>query len=75
VTGAPVCGCITCADAAIPMRIVRVDRGRDLALCESGDGQRQTVETALIPAPAPGDLVLVHAGAAIATLECSAGAA
>ena len=48
------------------MRILRVDRARELALCSAGDGSRASVEIALVQPVAEGDLLLVHAGTAIA---------
>jgi hydrogenase maturation factor len=57
--------CITCGDVAVPMRVLEVDESRCLALCESAEGERSTVEIALVDA-GPGDEVLVHAGTAIA---------
>jgi hydrogenase expression/formation protein HypC len=57
--------CITCGDVAVPMRVIEVDEERVLALCESAEGERSTVEIALVDA-VPGDEVLVHAGTAIA---------
>ena len=57
--------CITCGDVAVAMRVIQVDEERCLALCESAEGERSTVEIALVDA-APGDEVLVHAGTAIA---------
>ena len=57
--------CITCGDVAVPMRVIEVDDERCLALCESAEGKRSTVEIALVDA-GPGDEVLVHAGTAIA---------
>ena len=57
--------CITCGDVAVPMRVIRVDEERCLALCEAERGKRETVEIALVDA-GPGDEVLVHAGTAIA---------
>ncbi|MEA2480761.1 MAG: hydrogenase expression/formation protein HypC [Thermoleophilaceae bacterium] len=57
--------CITCGDEAVPLRVVRVDDGRELALCESEDGERTTVEIALVLPVTPGDELLVHAGTAI----------
>jgi hydrogenase maturation factor len=69
---APACGsqhCITCGDDGEPMTVVRVDDARGLALCSGEDGARATVETALVDPVSPGDLLLVHAGTAIATLE------
>jgi HupF/HypC family len=59
-------GCITCGDEALPLKVVRVDEARELALCESDDGRRETVEIALVAPVAPGDQLLVHAGTAIA---------
>ena len=58
-------GCITCGDEGIVMRVVQVDEARGLALCETAEGERSTVEIALVDA-GPGDDVLVHAGTAIA---------
>ena len=58
--------CITCGDDGVPMTVVRVDDARMLALCEDGDGRRSSVEIALVDPPAPGDVLLVHAGTAIA---------
>ena len=57
--------CITCGDVAVPMRVIQVDEARMLALCETAEGERSTIEIALVEA-APGDEVLVHAGTAIA---------
>ena len=47
------------------MTVVLVDADRMLALCEGADGERQSVEIALVDA-APGDTLLVHAGTALA---------
>ena len=58
--------CITCSDEAVPLRVLKVDADRELALCEDADGERTTVEIALVLPVAPGDEVLVHAGTAIA---------
>jgi len=59
--------CITCGDVAVPLRVVRIDFDRELALCENEDGERETVEIALVTPVAENDLLLVHAGTAIAT--------
>ena len=67
----PQCGadhCITCGDEGIPMTVLRVDADRGLALCAGETGERHSVETALVEPVAPGDLLLVHAGTAIAAL-------
>ena len=57
--------CITCGDVAVPLRVLRVDDRRDLALCEDEHGEHTTVEVALVAPVAPGDELLVHAGTAI----------
>ena len=59
--------CITCGDDGTPMRVLRLDEGRALALCADPDGAHHTVEIALVDA-GPGDEVLVHAGVALVTL-------
>jgi hydrogenase expression/formation protein HypC len=58
--------CITCSDEAVEMRVLRVDAKRSLALCEDGAGRRSSVEIALVEPVSPGDVVLVHAGTALA---------
>jgi hydrogenase maturation factor len=60
--------CITCGDSGVEMTVVAIDAQRGLALCADADGQRQSVETALVEPVAPGDRLLVHAGTAIAAL-------
>ena len=51
------------------MRILKIDRETELAVCEDADGSRSTVEVALLEATGVGDTVLVHAGVALAHLE------
>jgi hydrogenase maturation factor len=71
-TSDPVCGsqhCITCGDVGDPRTVVAVDGDRELALCAGPDGKRNTVEIALVAPVVPGDVLLVHAGTAIARLE------
>ena len=58
--------CITCGDEAVPLRVVRIDEQRELALCENEAGERTTVEIALVHPVAPDEVLLVHAGTAIA---------
>jgi hydrogenase maturation factor len=60
--------CITCGDDGVPMTVVAVDLERGLALCAHEDGHRETVETALVDPVTPGDVLLVHAGTALARL-------
>jgi hydrogenase maturation factor len=59
-------GCITCGDEALPMTVLKVDRERDLALCSDSEGQRSSVEIALVNPVVPGEVLLVHAGTALA---------
>ena len=58
--------CITCSDEGVVARVLRTDRERGLALCAADDGEHMTVETALVEPVAAGDVLLVHAGTAIA---------
>jgi hydrogenase maturation factor len=57
--------CITCSDEAVPLRVLKIDEERELALCESESGERSTVEIALVQPLSLDDVVLVHAGTAI----------
>ncbi len=61
--------CITCGDIALPLRVVDLDAGRELATCADAAGRRQTVEIALLAPVRVGEELLVHAGAAIARVE------
>jgi hydrogenase maturation factor len=63
--------CITCGDDGVPMRVLRVDEARGLALCEDGDGAHSSVEIALVDADV-GDTLLVHAGTALMRMEATA---
>jgi hydrogenase maturation factor len=60
--------CITCGDDGVPMRVLRLDESRGLALCEADDGKRSTVEVALVEPLKLGDTLLVHAGTALVNL-------
>lgn len=68
--GAPAAGhcagdvCITCSDTAVAVTILEV-RPADLALVDTGLGPPEEVSIALVQAGV-GDVVLVHAGEAIA---------
>jgi hypothetical protein len=76
---APACGpddhCITCGDVAVGMRIVRFDPATRLAWCSRADPAGRPapagewVDTDLVGDVRPGDLVLVHAGTALARLD------
>jgi hydrogenase maturation factor len=52
----------------VPLRVVKIDEQRELALCEDAAGERSTVEIALVAPVALDAFVLVHAGTAIATV-------
>jgi hydrogenase maturation factor len=60
---------VTCGDVAVAMRVLSIDGVRQLALCAAEDGQRETVEIALVRPVARGDDLLVHAGTAIAKVS------
>lgn len=55
--------CVTCADEAVAVRVVRLLDG-DLADVDVGDGRTEEVSIALVDAGV-GDVVLVHAKEAI----------
>ena len=57
--------CVTCGDVALEVTVVRLLPDA-LAVVETGQGQEQ-VSVALVSAAA-GDLILVHAGEAIAVV-------
>jgi hydrogenase expression/formation protein HypC len=59
--------CATCADAAVPARIVALLPDA-MATVEAADARRQDVSVALVEATV-GDVVLVHAGVAIGTMR------
>jgi hypothetical protein len=58
--------CITCSDEAVEVTVLTVDASQELALCETPDGDRETIEIALVAPVRPADRLLVHAGTAIA---------
>ena len=58
--------CITCSDAAVAVTVLEV-RPAGLALVETGAGPPEEVSIALVDAGV-GDVVLVHAGEAIAVV-------
>jgi hydrogenase maturation factor len=61
--------CVTCSDEGVPMIVIDIDLERDLALCEDLEGDRQSVEIALVSPVALGDTLLVHAGTALLSLQ------
>jgi hypothetical protein len=65
--------CITCSDEGLPLRIVALE-GAGLASCrdDAAPGEpAATVDVQLVGDVGPGDLVLVHAGVALALLEAA----
>jgi hydrogenase maturation factor len=54
------------------MTVVAVDAERGLALCSDPQGDRSSVEIALIEDVREGEWLLVHAGTAIARPEAAA---
>jgi hydrogenase maturation factor len=59
-------GCITCGDEAVAMRVLEVDGTRGLALCAAAAEEPSNVEIALVEPVRAGELLLVHAGTALA---------
>jgi hydrogenase maturation factor len=58
--------CITCSDAADPMRVESIDRERWIARCVDVGGHHSDVMFDLVPDVRVGQEVLVHAGVALA---------
>jgi hydrogenase maturation factor len=61
--------CVTCGDDGTPMVVLAIDSQRGLALCADGAGDHVAVEIALIDVVDTGDVLLVHAGTAIARVD------
>jgi hydrogenase maturation factor len=59
-------GCIVCADAGIPVRVVALDG--DDALCEDAAGKRTQIAVELVAPVHAGDTLLAHGGVAIGRL-------
>jgi hydrogenase maturation factor len=71
VSAQSLCSCITCRDEAIEMRVLRLDGGSGLALCETAAGDRRIVDVTLLDDVAEGLRVLVHADVAIARIRAA----
>jgi hydrogenase expression/formation protein HypC len=56
-------GCVVCADAGIPVRVISVD-GED-ALCEDTVGNRAQIAVELVSPVRVGEVLLTHGGVAI----------
>jgi hydrogenase maturation factor len=59
--------CVTCSDEAPPARVLHVDREAGMARVAAGDTMAE-VDISLVDEVAPGDLLLIHGGVAIARL-------
>jgi hypothetical protein len=57
--------CITCSDEAVEVIVLTVDAERELAVCTTPDGHRETIEIALVAPVRPAERLLAHAGTAI----------
>jgi hydrogenase assembly chaperone HypC/HupF len=60
--------CITCSDEALPATVLHVDEESGSALVEINE-ETEEVDITLVDEVAPGDLLLVHGGVAIAHLD------
>ncbi len=60
-------GCVVCADAGIPVRVLSVDG--DDALCQDMAGNRATIAVELVTPVRDGDVLLTHGGVAIGRVE------
>jgi hydrogenase expression/formation protein HypC len=68
---APICvegHCITCSDEALQVRVLSLDCDTGVALVELGE-KTEEVDVSLVEEVAPGDLLLVHGGVAIASMK------
>ena len=57
--------CITCSDAADPMRVASIEPSSPIGKCIDVAGHRSDVMLDLVPDAVVGDEVLVHAGVAL----------
>ncbi len=60
--------CITCSDEALQARVLRVDQEAGLAVVTIQDTSEE-IDITLEESVAPGDVLLVHGGVAIARLD------
>lgn len=68
--------CITCSDEALVARVIRLDEADGMALVvveDWGDDATADVDVSLVDDLAPGELILIHGGVAIAHVEGSRG--
>ncbi len=64
--------CTVCGDVAVPGTVLALDPGTATATLQIG-GQIRAVAVDLLDGLKVGDLILIHAGVAIARLEASEG--
>jgi len=62
--------CITCSDEALTARVLRIDQDTGIAFVTIEEATEE-VDITLIDDVAPGDMILVHGGVAIALTETS----
>lgn len=60
--------CITCSDEALPALVLHIDEQTGLAQVEI-EGKTEEVDVTLVDEALPGTWLLVHGGAAIATID------
>ena len=60
--------CLTCSDEALPVKVLHVNQGTELALV-AVDEKTEEVDISLVEDVAAGDMLLAHGGVAIASLE------
>ncbi len=61
-------GCITCSDQGILMRVSEISTD-GLARCTDPEGELAEVEVDLVDGVVAGDMLLVHAGVALARVD------
>ena len=60
--------CITCSDEALQVRVLSVDEENGLAQV-TPNGTSEDIDITLVENIAPGDILLVHGGVAIARVD------
>ena len=60
--------CITCSDEALQVRVLHVDQESGLAQVAINDTSEE-IDITLVESIAPGDVLLVHGGVAIARVD------
>jgi hydrogenase maturation factor len=59
--------CITCADEAVQVQVVKVNPAENLAVVEL-NGAYEEIDVTLIEVVQPGDILLAHGGVALAKI-------